>query len=461
MSTSANISANAAHDGKLSILTKTGFGVCDVGGNLFFTVIGFLLMNYLTDVVGIVPALAGTIVAVGRIWDAVTDPMAGYFSDRTRTRWGRRRPWILFGAFPMFLAMSLMFINPGEQSQTVLFIWGVVVFCFLNTAYTAVNIPYNALTPEMTTDYNERTSLNGYRFGFAVIGTIIGGVGSYAIIDMFSSKNTGYAVMGTVFGAVMMVTALITFFAVRENGTYPPVQKQNIIATYVKVFKNRPFDIILGVYVLHIIALTTVMGIAIYYFKYIHNNESLVQTAMAIMLIVAFVFIPISVAVSKKTGKKLVYAFGLCVLGISTMMLFVFGHRYPPSFSLAVMVLTGIGLGFTYVMPWAIVPDAVEYDYLLTGERTEGAFYGMWTFCTKIGQALSIALTGLVFTIVRYTPNIEQTPESIFGIRLLLGPIPFIIFICGALLLIIYPINEKKYMRILDDIKSMEAKRKR
>lgn len=443
---------------KLPVTTKLGFGVCDVGGNLFFTVIGFLLMNYLTDTVGLSAALAGTVVAIGKFWDAVTDPMAGYLSDRTKSRWGRRRPWILFGSFPLFITMAFMFINPHLQNQTLLFIWGVTAFCLLNTAYTVVNIPYNSLTPELTPDYNERTSLNGFRFGFAVVGTIIGGVGSYAIIDMFETKDAGYAAMGILFGIVMMVSALITFFSVKESDKYPELKKENIIASFIKVFKNKPYNIILGVYVMHIIGLTIIMGVAIYYFKYIHNNEALVQTAMAVMLLTAFIFIPISVLVSKKTGKKIVYAIGLSVFALSAMILFLFGHLFPPSFSLGVMVFSGMGLGFTYVMPWAIVPDTIEYNYLVTGERTEGAFYGMWTFCTKCGQALAMAITGAILTFVHYVPNVEQTPQSLFGIRLLLGPIPFVIYLGGVLLLIIYPITEKRYNAILEDIKKMEAK---
>jgi GPH family glycoside/pentoside/hexuronide:cation symporter len=443
--------------GKLPISVKLGFGVCDIGGNLFFTVIGVLLMNYLTDTVGIGAALAGLIVAIGKIWDAVTDPAAGYLSDRTRTRWGRRRPWIFFGSFPLFISMTIMFINPQLSSQTALFIWGVLAFCFLNTAYTAVNIPYNSLTPEITTDYNERTSLNGFRFGFAVVGTVLGGVVSHIIIAQFADKNTGYAVMGGIFGFVMMATALVTFFSVREPELNPKIMPKSFFKTYFKVFKNRPFVIILAAYTLNIIAITIVMGVAIYYFKYLHNDESLIQTAMALMLITAFFIIPVSVLVSKKIGKRAVYAAGLIIFAVSTSMLFLFGHIYPVKFSLYMMLFTGVGLGFTFAMPWAIVPDAIEYDYLLTGERTEGSFYGMWTFSIKIGQAISMAITGAVFSMVNYIPNVAQSPESLFGIRLLIGPIPAVIFILSAAVLCFYPLNENRYNEILDDIKLMES----
>ncbi|HUX21965.1 MAG TPA: MFS transporter, partial [Spirochaetia bacterium] len=147
----------------LPLRTKLGFGICDLGGNLFFTIVGFYLLYFMTDVVGLAAGLAGTALMIGKIWDAVTDPAVGALSDRTTTRWGRRRPYMFVGAILLFLFMIVMFINPHLASQGALFVWVAIMYCLLNTAYTLVNIPYGALTPELTDDFNERTSLNGYR----------------------------------------------------------------------------------------------------------------------------------------------------------------------------------------------------------------------------------------------------------------------------------------------------------
>ena len=144
--------------GRLPVRVKLGYGICDLGGNLFFTVMAFILMNFLTDTVGLAAGLAGVAIMIGKIWDAVTDPMAGYLSDRTTHRWGRRSPWIFYGSFPLAITMAVMFINPVLTSQTLLFLWATIAFCLLCTAYTAVNIPYNSLTPELTQNYHERTS---------------------------------------------------------------------------------------------------------------------------------------------------------------------------------------------------------------------------------------------------------------------------------------------------------------
>ena len=148
-------------DNSVTRRVKLGFGIGDLGGNLFFTVIGFYLLYYLTDIVYLSAALAGTVLMIGKIWDAVTDPVTGYISDRTRSRWGRRRPYMFVGSFIAFFTMGLMFTRPVMEGQIQLFFYLTVLYCLLNTAYTLVNIPYAALLPELTDNYDQRTMLAG------------------------------------------------------------------------------------------------------------------------------------------------------------------------------------------------------------------------------------------------------------------------------------------------------------
>ncbi len=444
----------------LPFKVKFGYGICDLGGNLFFTVIAFLLLNYLTDTVGISAGLAGAIIMIGKIWDAVTDPLTGYISDRTRTRWGRRRPFILLGSFPLFIAMVIMFTNPGLDSQIWLFAWGVTCFCLLCTAYTLVNIPYSALTPELTRDFHERTVLNGYRFGFAVIGTLLGAGAALPLVNLFQDNSTGYTLMGSLFGFIMMITAITTFFMVKEpenQNSFPDTRQEGFWATYASVFKNRPYVWILLTYALHITALTIVSGIAIYYFKYIHHDEAKTTIAMLVLLVTAMVFIPVSVILSKKLGKKTVYAAGMIIFSLAIMVLFFWGHTRSAGFSFLVLGVSGIGMGFTYAIPYAMVPDAVDYDYLKTGVRKEGAFYGIWTFGFKIGQAVALGITGGILSLTGYVPDAAQTPDALLGIRILMGPIAAAIFLLALGTLYFYPINEQRYNEISDKIKEMES----
>ena len=449
----------------ITLKTKLGYGVADFGGNLFFTATAFVLLNYLTDTVGLSAALAGIALMVGRIWDAFYDPVIGYISDRTKTKMGRRRPFMLGGSIPLFIAMIIMFTNPSliigaGISQTVLFVYTMVIYIILCTAYSTVNIPYSSLGPELTNDYNERTSLNGYRFGFAGIGTLLGAGLALPIVAMAPDKNLGFVLMGTIFGAVLLVSTLTTVFSVKESSEIRPAMTMGFWETYREVFKNKPYLLILLTYILHILAITIASGMMIYYFKYILAAENMTTIAMLLLIGIAILFIPVSVAMSKKTGKKLVYGAGFIIMAIGLMVLFFLGHTLGVTFNLIIIAIMGIGMGLLYAMPYAIVADAIEYDYLRTGERREGAFFGIWTWGLKIGQALAAFLMGIILEAMGYVANVMPQAESAqLGIRLFLGPIAAVIFILAAVALYYYPITEKRYKEILEQIAVMEGKK--
>jgi glycoside/pentoside/hexuronide:cation symporter, GPH family len=455
---------------KLSLGIKLGYGVCDFGGNLFFTATAFVLLNYITDTMGLAAGLAGTALFIGRVWDAFYDPILGYFSDKTKTRMGRRRPYMLAGVIPLFIAMVLMFTNPAffrqGMSQTALFIFTTIVYVILCTAYSTVNIPYSSLSPELTDDYHERTSLNGFRFGFAAIGTLVGAGAAWPIVGLLKDKNMGFVLLGIVYGGIMLVTALITVFTVKEPENLKPAKSRGFIETYKQVFKNGPYLLILATYILHIVAITIVSGVAVYYFDYILAARQVIdakaQTTLAMLILigVAFVFIPISVILSKKIGKKLVYGIGFIVVAAVLLVLFALGHKLPVSFTLGMMGVMGTGFGFTYALPYAIVADAIEYDYMRTGERREGSFFGIWTWGLKLGQALAALSMGWILQVMGYVKEaLPQSPSAELGIRLLLGPIPAAVFILAAVALYFYPITEKRYEEIKEQIKEMEGKK--
>lgn len=439
---------------KLSLGTKLGFGAADLGGNLFFTAMGFWTLNYLTDTVGLAAAAAGAAVMIGKLWDAVTDPMMGFISDRTRSRWGRRRPYLLFGALPLALTMWYFFTAPKAGSQAWLTIWASLALCALNTAYTIINIPYSSLTPELTKDYNERSSLNGYRFGFAVIGTILGAGAVLPLVGIFgANRAAGFSFMGAVLGVLMAVSTLVTFFAVKEpDHSHEPIPTEKFFPTFLAVFKNKPYVILLFTYALNLTALNFVQGILVYYFKYIYRNEALTTLAMLLLLVTAMICIPLSVKVSKHIGKKRTYQICFAVLASACLIIYLFGHRFGSGFFLVMMVYAGIGVGFGYVAPWAMVPDAIEFDAVRTGNRKEGAFYGMWTFTSKVGTSLAIALTGAILGAAGYAANLaEQSATTLRAIRLIIGPIPALVFILAILLIERYPIDEKTYVRFMEE----------
>jgi GPH family glycoside/pentoside/hexuronide:cation symporter len=434
---------------KLTVKQKLGFGIFDLGGNLLFTSLGFWCLNYLTDTVGLAAALAGAAVMIGKVWDAVTDPVMGYLSDRTQSRWGRRRPYLLLGAVPIFLTMWFFFTKPDylPANPIVITMWAAFALILLNTASTIINIPYSSLTPELTDDYHERTSLNGYRFGCAVFGTIIGAAAVQPIVGVFApDKKAGFIAVGLILGGIMAITTLLTFFGVRET----PRKKEDLptkgfFATYRQVFTNKPYLILLFTYALHLCALTFLQGILVYYTKYIYHNEELATPAMVILLLVAMVCIPISVLVSKSIGKKRTYQICFALLAAACLAIFLLGHVLGQNFFMGVMVFAGIGVGFSYVAPFAMAPDAVEYDAVKTGERKEGAYYGIWTFIAKVGQSLSVFLSGVILSLGGYVADTVQSEGAVWAIRFIIGPIPTLVFIGAFVLIQFYPLDEKTY----------------
>ena len=431
-------------EARLPVGKKIGFGIADIGGNLFFTAMGFWTLTYLTDTVYLAPALAGTAVMTAKIWDAVTDPIVGFFSDNTRTRFGRRRPYLLFGALPFGLSIWLFFTKPAFTGQTALFWWALLMLCLVNTAMTLVNIPYSALTPELTSDYNEQTSLNAYRFLCAGIGTILGAVIVIPIVNMFPSKVAGFSAAGAAIGAVILVTTLITFFSVKETAVPPKNVNEkaaDFFSAYRSMFKNSAYTVLLAVFVLHITALNFLQGMVVYYLKYIYQAEAFSSTIMGVLLITAIISIPLAAKCSNLLGKNFSYRIGLAVLCLSTMIIFFMGHRIGLIGLAVLFVCAGVGVGFAFATPWAMLPDAIAWRQDTV--HNEGCYYGVWTFASKLGQAVSTGVSGFILSAVGYRADTIQSPDTVFAIRLIAGPIAAVVCLLGFILIHFYPIGKK------------------
>ncbi len=429
---------------------KFGYGIGDLGGNLFFTITGFYLLFFLTDIAGLSPVFAGTVLMIGKIWDAVTDPATGYLSDRTRTRWGRRRPYMFIGSIIALAAMGLMFTKPGTADQRILFVYFTLMYCLLNTAYTLVNIPYESLLPEITTDFDQRTVLTGYRMSFAVVGTFAGAGAVMPIVGIFSSVETGWSVMGYMAGGVMLLTTLITIWTVREPEHADKQGGEGFFKTYIQVLTDRVFLLALIPWALFILGTSMVQGALLYYFKYIFKDEGMFQIALIFLLTTSLAFIPLWVALSKRIGKKWCYAAGMTIMTGGVIVFSLAGERIGLTGSFIVMAIAGTGLSTHYVMPHAILPDIVEHDSMShSGIRREGVFSSMWTFMSKIGQAAALALNGWILGLFNYKPDTVLSTGTITGIKIICGPGPALFYIAGIIIISFYPISKSYYDRMI------------
>ena len=458
---------------KLSVGQKLGFGIFDLGGNMLFTMLGFFCLKYLTDIAGLAAALAGAAWMIGKVWDAVTDPMMGFISDRTLSRMGRRRPYLLFGAIPMMLSLWLFFTAPDISDQTMLMLWAMGTLMLVNTASTVINVPYSSLTPELTDDYHERTVLNGYRFGCAVFGTIAGAAGVQILADAYGGGKHGWSMMGLILGSVMAIVTLLTFFGTKEKKhTRADLPTEGFFSTYKAVFSNKPYVLLAITYGLHLTALNFLQNILVYYTEYIYPAKfvmalktfplvgnpagseaelrgTLLVLSLMALLVTAMLFIPVSVLVSKKIGKKRTYQICFALIGAAGLSVSLAGHLLPLEGFLGLLIFAGIGVGFSYVAPFAMVPDTVEFDAIKTGERKEGAYYGMWTFISKCGAALSGFISGIILSIGGYVANAVQSPSAQLAIRFIIGPLPALVFLVAFIVVHFYPLDEKTYKKLM------------
>jgi GPH family glycoside/pentoside/hexuronide:cation symporter len=429
----------------ISRKTKIGFGAGEFSSSIFFTLTSFWLMNFLTDEVRLSAALAGTALLVGKIWDAIIDPPIGFFSDHTRSRWGRRRPYILFFTIPFGIAFVLMFRNPGIQAQAGKFIWALLTYIFFCTAYSLTNIPYNSLLPEISQDYNERTSIAGYKQAFAVVGTILGAGAALPIMALFTSRTAGYIGMSAIFGVLATLSLTFTFFSVREPKIVAQPKGENLLKSLKDVFTNRPFLFLLTSWFTNSTAVAVMEAMLIYYYKYIFKNEGAVTLAMIVLLVTTIATIPFWVWLAKRVSKKMTYIIGMTLTLLAVIVFAFAADKLGLTGALGIMLVAGFGFSSHYVLPWSMAPDTIEFGYARSRVRREGVYYSIWTFFTAVGGAVAGFLVGQTLGFFGYVPDAVQSASSILGIRILIGPVAAVLILAGNLALAFYPLDRKRY----------------
>jgi len=444
---------------KLSAKIKVLYGVADLGIAMLTASIQFFLLYFLTDVVLVDPALAGTALLVGKLtWDAVNDPLFGWLSDRTRSRWGRRRPYLLFGAIPLGLTTWLLYSMPSGMAGAKAFL--VVLFSYLlfDTMHTLVSTAYSALSPELTYDYDERTSLTTVRMVFSVIGYILGAAATTPIAGLLKgllgSEKAGYSGMGAVLGLIALTAVLITAIGVKEPGrpesrpsALPPLR--SVLLT----FKNRPFMQLMAAQFLSSFSFTLLTSLLPFFVIYQVDMEAQISYLMLTMLVMIGLFLYPWKAVSQRINKGPSYALGLLIAALAVIGSFFLPNK--PSLVLYVIAaLAGLGFSAQWVFPWSMLPDVIETDQVMTGERREGVYYGVWAFLGKLTNALGIAVSGWALKLFGYVPNAVQTEQARLGIRLFFGVVPSVVLILSLPLLFWYPITKASHARLRAELEA-------
>jgi GPH family glycoside/pentoside/hexuronide:cation symporter len=425
---------------------------------------------YLTDVVGIEPRLASLGALAGIIWDAVNDPIIGILSDRMKSRLGRRRPFLLWFAFPFGLSFVMLWSAPNWENQVGLLIYVTLAFMLSDTLTTLVGVPYLSLTPELTRDYDERTSLSSFRTAFQLIAAIMVVIAAPIIVDTVISnggtQQQGFMTAGALFGAAGSVPIFLIGLFIRERHRSEEQADIPFRESLRLAWQNVPFRFVVGIHMftwsaVDMVAITfpffllywMAQGDLLAKINVFGLDLALESVFFGILMLVCILFVPFWLWLSKRRNKIQAFIFGMTIWII--VQSFIFSIQ-PGEMNQLMLIaaLAGIGVSAAYVLPDSILPDVIEWDELRTGRRQEGIYYGIRTLIRKLTGAFVIFLTLQILGWSGYqTPPSEaiqfMQPESaLLAIRLLVSFLGVGILSGAVIMAWFYPLSREKYVRI-------------
>jgi glycoside/pentoside/hexuronide:cation symporter, GPH family len=462
---------------KLSVVEKTGYSLGDAAANFVFMTMILFQLNFYTDTLGITAAAAGSMLLVGRLWDAFFDPMMGVLADRTNTRWGKFRPWVLWTAIPWGIVMVLAYTVPNFASSGKL-LWAGATNIVLMTLYSANNTPYSALTGVMTGDSAERTKLSSFRFVAAMLAQLAVGGFTLPLVAKFGQGNNavGWQKTMTLWAAICVACFVVTFLTTRERIQPPPQQKSNPKADFANLWKNGPWIAMFVLTLSHFVYVAMRGGTMFYYFSYYVNKTRLLEFLRGVGLPQATVALPdgghplmnmLGLIVNADQSNVASVGFSLfniagqlvTVVGViaSAYLAMRFGKRTVArvGFSLATVFVAAFilmpadSIGATYGLEmiralsyaptipliWAMFADVADYAEWKTERRTTGVVFATILFALKTGLSIGGFLAGWLLSIFGYVPNVAQTANALLGIRLTASVVPavFLVVVVGCL----------------------------
>lgn len=485
-STPAAGPTQASEAGSVSIKEKICYALGDVGNALAVSSVSFWLLIYLTDVAGLAPAQATLAMMLGRCWDAVCDPVVGWITDHTNSRWGKRRPYLFFFAVPYAVFYAALWMVPGFDAPNAKFLYITTALVLFNTCFAFVLVPYASLTAAITNDYKERISLTGFRMiasqssflvGAALPSALMKWVGSdhgkqtlenLGLNGIFGSwagtAHQGYCLMAVGFGAVMIGSIWTVFAGIRERVTevrhahHANASPFSYGLTIIKELRrSRPFRMAVGILCLSEFAGALVAVNIPYFIKYVVRLEEIQTRILCTLFLCAIAAMPVWIRLARKRGKAETYRVVMIVYALVLCMLSLVGQGNKAGV-LAVAACGGLCHAAALMIPWSMIPDLVEYDEYTNGERREGLFYGGALFCYKFATAMAVGLSGLVLSLVGYIAENSQPQLVLSGMRALVGVAPAFVLVMASWLASRYPLTAAKHHEI---VAALEEKRRR
>jgi len=429
------------------IIVGWGLGSTTMGATNFAKV---LVLGYLVDYVGVAAGVAALIVAMSNIYDAVADPVIGAASDRTRSRWGRRIPFMFFGALLLALAWVLMFNVPARLTGTSIVAYvafGLVVF---STGYGMFGVPYNAMPSELTDDYHTRTLMMSARSVFSTLGTSAGGFLAPRLITHFGGGRMGHAGMSWILGGVVLAFALVGIVMIgrQPNVENVSTRRPPFRAQIGSMLANRHFFVLLVAHLFGMVGVMMMNGSAVFYVRRVLGaGDAWLGSFFLYLNVMMFLSLPACLWLGKKLGKRDAFIVGSLVLSAASFSWYWATLDEPYAIFMLRNAAISFGSASMIVLGYAMLPDTIEYDRRRTGLRREGLYAGFWTTVEKGSSAAGIAIVGLILSLSGYAQShgdaVKQTPEALYGVFLAFGVGPGVTILIGAMLMLFYGLDEK------------------
>ncbi len=476
----SNIPALASNE-RLPIWKKLIFGSGDWSISSFVTLRQIFYAIFLTDVVGLDARLASVAALISVIWDAINDPLVGMISDRLKTRWGRRRPFLLWFAIPYGFGFLMLWWVPPWESQIALAISVSLAYMLSDTLQTFIFVPLYALTPEITRDYDERTSLTGFRMFFNLLASLVTAVAAPAVIDAAlasgATQQQGYQIVASLFGGLAIIPLLLIFFTIKERERSEEEieleEKTPLKEILRTAWQNIPFRFATGIYVFNWITFDLVALMLPFYLTYWVAEGDLLfkalgmpleSTVFAFLLGTSVLALPLWVWLAKKLSKRYAYIIGMSFWTVVLMIIYSIKPGQVNTM-LILSVLAGLSVATAHVLPDSILHYVIEWDELRTGRRQEGIYYGIKNFIRKLTGAVAIFLGLQVIGWFGYQSPPEgavyftQPDSALKALRFLIGPLGALMLIGAITMAWFYPLTRERHARIRRLLEKKKARK--
>ncbi len=450
----------------LSFREKAAYGLGDFASSMFWKLFSLFLLFFYTDVFGISAAAVGTMFLVTRVWDAANDPIMGIICDRTESRWGKFRPYLLFVAVPFAIIGILTFSTP-DLSSTGKLVYAYITYSLMMMVYTAVNVPYASLMGVMSNRPDQRTALASYRFIGAFSGGLLVTATATYLIDYFGGGTEsafGYQVTVGIYAVLAAILFIFTFLGTKER-LKPSVKKNKLKSDLKDIISNKPWFIMLGAAISVLVFNSLREGAMLFYFRYYIQDQSvlyfgelsysvLVSAYMSIWLISNMIGVLFAKPVSAKIGKKTTFKWAMILSALFSFILF-FAQPDQIIFIFLLNILIGITAGIVLPLIWSMYADIADYSEWKTGRRATGLIFSSSSMSQKFGWTIGGAISGWFLAAFGYQANVAQTDTALLGIRLMISVLAGIGALFAVVFIYFYKLDDDQMDEIVDDLKEM------